>query len=72
MTKTTALKIAASLIVSFAAVGAAQAGTVPADQYGYQLRTGVPADQYGYGFRTHDTFTDGARSLDPYLDGARG
>lgn len=72
MTKTTALKIAASLIVSFAAVGAAQAGTVPADQYGYQFRTGVPADQYGYGFRTHDTFTDGARSFDPYLDGARG
>lgn len=83
MTKTTALKLASTLVLSLAAFGAAHAGTVPADQYGYTFRTSVSADKYGYEFRTHDTFTDGARagkpdaftdgtrSADPYTDGAR-
>ena len=73
MTKTTALKIASTLVLSLAALGAAQAGTVPADQYGYTFRSTVPADKYGYEFRTHDTFTDGARAgqRDVFTEGAR-
>ncbi|SDD89554.1 hypothetical protein SAMN05216345_12059 [Cupriavidus sp. YR651] len=73
MTKTAALKIASTLLLSLAALGTVQASTVPADKYGYEFRTGVPADQYGYEFRTHDAFTDGARTgkFDPYADGAR-
>jgi hypothetical protein len=79
MTRTIALKLASSLVLSLAALGAAQAGTVPADKYDYEFRTGesagtrVPADKYGYEFRTHDTFTDGARAgkFDAFTDGAR-
>lgn len=60
MTRTIALKLASTLVLSLAALGAAQAGTVPADKYGYE-------------FRTHDTFTDGARAgkFDAFTDGAR-
>ncbi|WP_354683086.1 hypothetical protein [Cupriavidus necator] len=59
MTKTT--RLATALILSLAALGAAQA----AEQ--------LPGDKYGYNFRTHDAFTDGARAgkADPFLDGAR-
>lgn len=60
MTKTRALKIASTLVLTLAAFGAAQAAPVSADKYGYE-------------FRTHDTFTDGARAgkTDPFSDGAR-
>ena len=73
MTRTIALKLASTLVLSLAAFGAAQAGSVPADKYGYEFRISVPADKYGYEFRTHDTFTDGARAgkFDAYTDGAR-
>ncbi|KJK25873.1 hypothetical protein UB46_02340 [Burkholderiaceae bacterium 16] len=77
MTKTIALKLASTLVLSFAAIGAAHAATakdlLPGDKYGYEFRTTVPADKYGYDFRTHDTFTDGARSgkLDTFTEGAR-
>lgn len=73
MTGTSALKkIAFTVVLSLAALGAAHAGTVPADKYGYDFRSGVPADQYGYEFRIHDTFTDGARagSPAPIIEGA--
>ncbi|KWR89917.1 hypothetical protein [Cupriavidus sp. IDO] len=79
MTNTSPLKkIAAAVALSLAALGAAQAGTLPADKYGYDFRSGVPADQYGYQFRstvpgdkygyefrTYDAFTDGARAGNP-------
>jgi len=77
MTKTFALKLASALVLSLAAIGAAQAASArdlqAGDKYGYNFRSTVPADRYGYDFRTHDTFTDGARSgkADPFTDGAR-
>lgn len=73
MTKTTALKIASTLVLSLAALSAAQAETVSADKYGYNFRTTVSADKYGYEFRTHDVFSDGARTgkADTFTDGAR-
>ncbi|WP_420992997.1 hypothetical protein ACKI2N_022650 [Cupriavidus sp. 30B13] len=77
MTKTFALKLASTLVLSLAAIGAAQAASTQdlqaGDKYGYNFRTGVPADKYGYDFRTHDAFTDGARSgkADPFTEGAR-
>lgn len=52
MTKTRALKIASTLVLTLAAFGAAQAAPVSADKYGYEFRTSVPADKYGYEFRT--------------------
>lgn len=86
MTNASALKkLASTVVLSLAALGAAHAGTAPADKYGYDFRSGVPADQYGYQFRStvpgdqygyefrfHDTFTDGARagSPAPFIDGA--
>ena len=77
MTKTFALKLASTLVLSLAAVGAAQAAsakdTHAGDKYGYEFRTSVPADKYGYDFRVTDAFTDGARSgkLDTFTEGAR-
>lgn len=62
MTKTT--RLATALLLSLAALGAAQAATA-AEQ--------VPGDKYGYEFRSHDVFTEGARvgKADPFVDGAR-
>ncbi|EHP42916.1 hypothetical protein OR16_11718 [Cupriavidus basilensis OR16] len=76
MTKTFALKLASTLVLSLAAIGAAQAAsakdTHAGDKYGYEFRTSVPADKYGYDFRATDAYTDGARAgkFDPYTDGA--
>lgn len=60
-----ATRLASALLLSLAAVGAAQAATAAADQ--------LPGDKYGYEFRSHDVFTDGARTgkADPFVDGAR-
>ncbi|NSX16305.1 hypothetical protein HTY52_19645 [Cupriavidus taiwanensis] len=75
MTKTT--RLASALLLTLAALGAAQAATaadrLPGDKYGYSFRSTVPGDKYGYEFRSHDAFTDGARTgkADPYTDGAR-
>jgi hypothetical protein len=75
MTKTA--RLASALLLSLAALGAAQAASaaeqLPGDKYGYNFRTSVPGDKYGYEFRSHDVFTDGARvgKTDPYVDGAR-
>ncbi|WP_042880156.1 hypothetical protein [Cupriavidus necator] len=62
MTKTT--RLVSALLLSLAALGAAQAATA-AEQ--------LPGDKYGYNFRAQDVFTDGARAskADPYVDGAR-
>ncbi|MEC3764173.1 MULTISPECIES: hypothetical protein [Cupriavidus] len=75
MTKTT--RLASALLLTLAALGAAQAATaadvLPGDKYGYSFRSTVPGDKYGYEFRSHDAFTDGARAgkADPFTDGAR-
>ncbi|NUO86718.1 MAG: hypothetical protein HOQ37_11525 [Cupriavidus sp.] len=75
MTKTT--RLASALLLTLAALGAAQAATaaetLPGDKYGYSFRSTVPGDKYGYEFRSHDAFTDGARTgkADPFTDGAR-
>lgn len=77
MTKTT--RLATALLLSLAALGAAQAATataadqLPGDKYGYSFRSTVPGDKYGYDFRGHDVFTDGARAgkFNPFTDGAR-
>jgi hypothetical protein len=75
MTKTT--RLATALLLSLAALGAAQAATVaeqlPGDKYGYSFRSTVPGDKYGYEFRSHDVFTEGGRvgKADPFVDGAR-
>ncbi|NOV24889.1 hypothetical protein E5S69_15380 [Cupriavidus necator] len=75
MTKTA--RFASAVLLSLAALGAAQAATaadeLPGDKYGYNFRSTVPGDKYGYEFRSHDAFTDGARTgkVDPFADGAR-
>ena len=75
MTKTT--RLASALLLTLAALGAAQAATaadlLTGDKYGYSFRSTVPGDKYGYEFRSHDAFTDGARAgkADPFTDGAR-
>ncbi|MDQ0139977.1 hypothetical protein [Cupriavidus necator] len=75
MTKTA--RFASAVLLSLAALGAAQAATaadqLPGDKYGYSFRSTVPGDKYGYEFRSHDAFTDGARAgkADPFTDGAR-
>ncbi|AQV98964.1 hypothetical protein BJN34_34360 [Cupriavidus necator] len=75
MTKTT--RLATALLLSLAALGAAQAASaadqLPGDKYGYSFRSTVPGDKYGYEFRSHDVFTEGARArrFDPFVDGAR-
>ncbi|MDF3838337.1 hypothetical protein P3W85_36220, partial [Cupriavidus basilensis] len=56
MTKTFARKLVSTLVLSFAAIGAAHAASAAT------ARDLLPGDKYGYEFRTHDTFTDGARS----------
>ncbi|WP_420996821.1 hypothetical protein ACKI2N_028805 [Cupriavidus sp. 30B13] len=65
------LLTAATLAAAFA-TGAAQAGTVPADKYGYNYRV---RDAYTDGARTgkFDSFTEGARAgkADPFTEGAR-
>lgn len=64
MTKTFALKLASTLVLSFAAIGAAHAASA---------KDLLPGDKYGYEFRTYDAFTDGARSgkLDTFTEGTR-
>ncbi|SPS01113.1 hypothetical protein [Cupriavidus taiwanensis] len=75
MTKTT--RLASALLLTLAALGAAQAApateALPGDKYGYSFRSAVAGDKYGYEFRSHDAFTDGARAgkADPFSDGAR-
>lgn len=77
---------AATLAAAFA-TGYAQAGTVPADHYGYNFRTGErsafvdgargngPRNPFVDGARAgeRNAFVDGARAgkVDPYTDGAR-
>ncbi|WP_020423952.1 MULTISPECIES: hypothetical protein [Cupriavidus] len=65
------LLTAATLAAAFA-TGAAQAGTVPADKYGYNYRV---RDAYTDGARSgkFDPFTEGARTgkFDPFTEGAR-
>lgn len=59
----TALRLAiAAVAISAAAIaGAVQGATaLPGDKYGYEFHTG-----------TRSAFTDGARSVDPFLDGAK-
>ncbi|SCU87372.1 conserved exported hypothetical protein [Cupriavidus necator] len=71
MTKTT--RLATALLLSLAALGAAQAATaaeqLPGDKYGYSFRSGVSASPS----RSFDTFTEGSRAggFDPYGEGAR-
>ncbi|MGO4329938.1 hypothetical protein AB4Z48_13485 [Cupriavidus sp. 2TAF22] len=67
MTKTFALKLASTLVLSFAAFAAT------GNAHAASARDLQAGDKYGYDFRTHDAFTDGARSgkLDPFTEGAR-
>ncbi|WP_434034358.1 hypothetical protein [Cupriavidus sp. a3] len=52
MTKTA--RFASALFLSLAALGAAHAASAAEP---------LPGDKYGYEFRSHDVFTDGARTL---------
>jgi hypothetical protein len=64
--------VAAAAIAGQAA--AAPTGSVPADRYGYELRTGK-FDPYSEGARTgkFDVYSEGARAgkFDPFTEGAR-
>lgn len=58
-------RIVSTLLLSLAALTAAP---------GAGAREPNAADTYGYAFRSHDVYSDGARSgkLDTFTDGARG
>lgn len=58
-------RIASTLLLSLAALAAAPA---------VGARESNTADTYGYTFRSHDVYSDGARSgkLDTFTEGARG
>jgi len=74
MTKFAKTLITAATLAAAFAGGAAQAGTVPADKYGYEFRVGK-TDAFTDGARTgkFDTFSEGARAgkFDPFTEGAR-